>query len=233
MAAEEASVADEKDLLTLTQVAEKAGISMPTAAKYKKQHQNRIPTVGKGRTQRFPEEAVAVFKEIYEENVSSRGGAAKSASKAKGSGGRKRKGKRKAKGKGRRKRAKSSAKSDLMPLTKVAKAAGVSYPTAQNYVKKHLDRIPHEGKGRSRRYPEEAVAAVKAIYEENAAKYGGGGAKKTAKPKRSSSRSSGRKRTATAGASDPKLASVLDRLEKRLASLEKLMSKPLKVEIKR
>ena len=207
---------------------------MPTAAKYKKNHQDRIPSEGKGRKQRFHPEAVAVFQEIYEENVSSRGGAA-SPSKKKAKGERKRKGRKKeSKSKSRRSRAKSSARSDLMPLTQVAEAAGVSYPTAQNYVKKHLDRIPHEGKGRTRKYPPAAVDAVKAIYQENAAKYGGGGgATGTPKPKRSSSRRSKGGRAKASGASDAKLASVLDRLEKRIASLEKLMAKPLKVEIKR
>jgi hypothetical protein len=269
MATEAAGEAAEKDLLTLTDVAKKAGISMPTAAKYKKRYQGRIPTVGEGRSQKYPPAAVGVFQEIYQENLSKRGrGAsadegpkkaprkrkAKAKVKVKGSKARPKAGTKPAKAKSaktsrtktsrtktrraktKRAKAASSASAGLMPLTNLAKRAGISYPTAQSYVKKHLDRIPNEGKGRTRRYPEEAVAAVRAIYEENLSKRGGGGrgkTKKTAKRAAAKKSAPATKRAAAGGAGGARLASVLNKLEKRIASLEKLMSKPLKVEIKR
>lgn len=219
----------EQGLLTLTELADKAGISMPTAAKYKKEHQDRIPTVGDGRTQKYPEKAVAVVQEIYQENLSKRGrsGAAAAGTKRKRKSG-KRARRKTSKRASRSKR--STAAEGLMTLKDVAKKAGVSYPTATNYVKKHLDRIPHEGKGRTRKYPEEAVAAVRKIYKENLSKRGGGGRKKSAKTSR---KSSSRARSRAAGAGDARLVSVLEKLEKRIAGLEKLMAKPLKVEIKR
>lgn len=200
MAAKETK--EDRDLLTLTELAKKAGVSLPTAQKYKKKHQDRLPTVGKGRTQKYPPDAVQVVQEIYEENLARRG----RGSKKKGG---KKKAKRKTKKQGK----------ELLPLTEIAERAGVSYPTAQNYVKKHLDRIPHEGKGRRRKYPPAAVKAVQEIYKENMKKRGGG-RKRKKKPSR-------------AGATDTRIVKALEKLEQRLASLEKLMEKPLKVEIKR
>lgn len=197
---------EDRDLLTLTELAKKAGVSLPTAQKYKKKHQDRLPTVGKGRTQKYPPEAVPVVQEIYEENLARRGRGSKKKSGAK------KKAKRKTKKQGK----------ELLPLTEIAERAGVSYPTAQNYVKKHLDRIPHEGKGRRRKYPPAAVKAVQEIYQENMKKRGGGRKRKK--------KSSGAKR---AGATDTRIIEALEKLEERLASLEKLMEKPLKVEIKR
>lgn len=215
----------ERELLTLSEVAEKAGISMPTAAKYKRKHQDRIPSEGKGRTQRYPEDAVTVFQEIYQENLSKRGraGASKAASKRK----KKAAAKGRAAGRKKAKRGKAAETEGLMTLKDLAAKAGVSYPTAQNYVRKHLDRIPHEGRGRTRKYPEESVAAVREIYQENLAKRGG--ARQTAKPKKGSRARS----RAAAGPADKRLVSALEKLERRMASLEKLMKKPLKVEIRR
>jgi len=41
-----------KDLLTLSEVSRRTGISMPTLQKYKKQNADEIPSVGEGRKQR-------------------------------------------------------------------------------------------------------------------------------------------------------------------------------------
>jgi len=64
-------------LYTLSEVAKKTRISMSSLSRYKKHNQNRIPGVGEGRTQRYPKEAFAVFKQIKEENLARRGGLAR------------------------------------------------------------------------------------------------------------------------------------------------------------
>src|SRR5690606_28132438 len=51
------------ELLTLTEVANRTGISMPTLQRYKKEYQDRIPSVGRGRKQRYPASALGVFEE--------------------------------------------------------------------------------------------------------------------------------------------------------------------------
>src|SRR5581483_7591041 len=60
-------------LLTLTEVAKRTGISMPTLQKYKKQHADRIPSQGKGRGQRYPEASLSVFSSLRDENMKRRG----------------------------------------------------------------------------------------------------------------------------------------------------------------
>lgn len=62
-----------KELLTLTEVGRRTGISMPTLLRYKRQHQERIPTVGEGRRQRYPEAALVAFQAIKRENLRHRG----------------------------------------------------------------------------------------------------------------------------------------------------------------
>jgi DNA-binding transcriptional MerR regulator len=58
---------------TLSDVAKKTGISMPTLQRYKKLYQSRIPSVGQGRKQRYPDEALAVFEALKVENAARRG----------------------------------------------------------------------------------------------------------------------------------------------------------------
>lgn len=58
---------------TLSDVAKKTGISMPTLQRYKKLYQSRLPSVGQGRKQRYPDEALAVFEAIKVENAGRRG----------------------------------------------------------------------------------------------------------------------------------------------------------------
>ena len=60
-------------LYTLTQIGQMASVSMPTLQKYKRTYQDRIPSVGEGRKQRYPREAVAVLKQLKEENLAKRG----------------------------------------------------------------------------------------------------------------------------------------------------------------
>lgn len=71
----------EKKLLTLSAVSKATKISMPTLQRYKKLYQSRIPSVGSGRKQRYPEEALAVFEQLKAENLKRRGRPRKAAAK--------------------------------------------------------------------------------------------------------------------------------------------------------
>ena len=164
---------DEK-LYTLSEVSKRTGISMPTLQRYKKLYQGRIPSVGSGRKQRYPEGALPVFDEIKNENIGRRGRPRKDASapaqRRAARGGRRpaaggRRGGRAATGKvgGRRGR----AQGNLMTLTEVSKQTGISYPTLVRYVRLYSDRLPHEGKGRARRFYPNAVDAFRQIRQES------------------------------------------------------------------
>lgn len=63
----------EQELLTLTELGRRAGVSMPTMLRYKKQYAERIPSEGEGRTMKFPVVAVQIVKEIRDENLTKRG----------------------------------------------------------------------------------------------------------------------------------------------------------------
>lgn len=64
--------AEEKHF-TLSEVSQRTGISMPTLQRYKKTYQDRLPSLGAGRKQRYPEHALPVFEEIRKENAGRRG----------------------------------------------------------------------------------------------------------------------------------------------------------------
>lgn len=72
MAESETQSADER-LYTLSEISNRTGISMPTLQRYKKTYQERIPSVGEGRKQRYPESALPVFDELKNENIGRRG----------------------------------------------------------------------------------------------------------------------------------------------------------------
>jgi predicted DNA-binding transcriptional regulator AlpA len=150
------------ELLTLKEVGERTGISMPSLLRYKKEHQARIPSVGEGRTQRYPVAALAVFEEIKRENLSKRG-RPKGPGPARGRGAA-----AKSAGGGRRKAAAAGDRAEggggeLLTLTEVGERTGISYPTLRRYADEHADRIPSEGEGRRRRYRPEAVAVFQEI----------------------------------------------------------------------
>jgi predicted DNA-binding transcriptional regulator AlpA len=65
--------AAEAKLFTLSEVSQRTGISMPTLQRYKKTYQDRIPSVGMGRKQRYPEHSLPVFEELRTENAGKRG----------------------------------------------------------------------------------------------------------------------------------------------------------------
>lgn len=167
--APEAPSAGNEGLLTLTEVSQRSNISMPTLQRYKKLYQSRIPSVGKGRKQRYLESSLAVFEELKNENIGRRGRPRKADAKpGRPAGrpvGRPAAAKAEATEAPAARRAKKTG-SGLMTLTEISKLAGVSYPTAVRYVRLFLDRLPHEGEGRRRRFYSGAVDVFNQLREE-------------------------------------------------------------------
>lgn len=185
-------------LYTLTDISEVTGISMPTLLRYKKNFQDRLPSVGDGRNQRYTESVFAVVRQIKEENLRKRGGA---------------------------RRGGSTADDGYLPLTEIAKRAGISYPTARKYAAEHASELNTKGVGRRRRYAPETADLFGEI--------------------RSRSRRGGR-RTAGAGSrggrravvQDPMLARRIKELERSQAEISRqlraiieTLRKPLQVTI--
>jgi predicted DNA-binding transcriptional regulator AlpA len=173
MAEPESQRRGDDKLLTLSEVSKRTGISMPTLQRYKKLYQGRIPSVGAGRKQRYPQNALPVFEEIKQENIGRRGRPRKNAGAAPGrrggrraaGGGRGRAGA--AGGRGRGRAAAAGGRGNLLTLTQISKDTGISYPTLVRYVRMHSKRLPHEGKGRARRFHPEAVDVFRQIRSES------------------------------------------------------------------
>ncbi len=134
-------------MLTLSEVARRAGVSMATAQRYKKLHQDRIPSEGEGRRQRYAIPAVKMFRDWKREGVSKRGATGRKRRPAKP--------------------AKAAAGGALLTLSSISGQTGISYPTLQRYVKLFGDRIPHEGEGRKRRYHPDSVAVFRQLRAES------------------------------------------------------------------
>lgn len=240
-------------LLTLSEISQKTGISMPTLQRYKKLYQDRLPSVGEGRKQRYPDSALPVFDQIKTENAGKRGRPRKDASAprpekaaaSKRRGGRRaakpaapavaRRGRRSAaapapppvavarrrgrppgsakKAAGRGRPRQSGGGSGLLTLTEISKTTGISYPTLVRYVRLYADRLPHEGKGRARRFYQQAVDVFRQLRGES----GRGGRKKGSGAGRPAAARRGRPPAEPAGA----LAKRLQALEKTQQSLEK------------
>ena len=154
-------MAAERKLYTLTDLSKKSGISMPTLQRYKKLYQKRIPSIGVGRKQRYPREAVGVVKELKVENLAKRGRPRK---KASGEAVPKRRPVKRASRKPAKKAARKTAsarrgrsESGVLSLAEIGRRTGISYPTLLRYVKNSLSKIPHVGRGRRRRFHPEAV----------------------------------------------------------------------------
>ena len=62
----ESEAQGEEKLYTLSEISQKTGISMPTLQRYKKLYQERLPSSGQGRKQRYPESALPVFDDLFE-----------------------------------------------------------------------------------------------------------------------------------------------------------------------
>ncbi|MEM6456925.1 MAG: helix-turn-helix domain-containing protein [Acidobacteriota bacterium] len=136
-------------LYTLTDISRITNISMPTLQRYKKLHQDRLPSQGIGRSQRYLPAAIEVFKQLKEENIGRRGRPRK-ADDAEPLAVRRRR----------------TRQEGLMTLTEIGRVTGISYPTLLRYVRRYLDEIPHRGSGRSRRYPPEAIEVFKRLRHE-------------------------------------------------------------------
>ncbi len=148
-----AAAAGRKKLLTLGEVARRAGVSMATALRYKKLYQDRISSEGEGRRQRYRVAAVREFKAFKNERSTKRRGAGrkkKAATKAAGT---------QAKG--------AAGGPSLLTLSSIGQQTGISYPTLQRYVRLFGDRIPHEGEGRKRRYHPDSVAVFRQLRAES------------------------------------------------------------------
>ena len=212
-------------LYTLTEVSKKSGISMPTLQRYKRLYQERIPSEGEGRKQRYPHSALKVFNEIKKENIGRRGRPRKAvaAGKPAAQGRKPKASSRKAAASSQKK----GARTDLLTLTEIGRRTGISYPTLTRYVKKYSARLKSEGSGRARRFYEESVA----VFKELRASSRGGGRKKKAAPTKASGRKIAAKRT-TAWKSDSEgdaaLAKRVAALERQLAALRKKLSKPVR-----
>lgn len=192
-----------RTLLTLSEVSRRTGISMPTLQKYKREHPDRIPSQGEGRRRRYPIEALRVFEELKEEGLRRRGRGGRAARSGPTSG------------------ATSAPQDGLLSLAEIERRTGISYPTLLRYVRLHGDEIPHRGEGRRRRYEPAAVEVFRRL--------------------RAQSRRGRRKSEAsTAGGKPTRIAERLRELEKaqralerQVAALEKRLSRPIRVTVRR
>ena len=216
-------------LYTLTEVSELTNISMPTLQRYKKNYQDRIPSVGKGRTQRYPAEALPVFEELKAENMKRRGRPRKNAADRGPATQRRRP-------IGRQTKAEDA--DQLLTLKQIEEMTGISYPTLLRYVKTNLNRIPHSGSGRRRRYPPEAVEIFKTLREESRR------GRRTAKSgpvlvgAAPAARRAQEPAASNAAISDlaqriKELQKAQQQLQRQVQKLEKEIQKPLKVTLKR
>jgi predicted DNA-binding transcriptional regulator AlpA len=272
MAEAESQRQDGDKLYTLSEISQRTGISMPTLQRYKKTYQDRIPSVGQGRKQRYPENALPVFDEIKNENAGKRGRPRKDASAPRPerataskrrpgrpakstasagnrAGGRKAasspRGAAKTASTGRRpgrppkravggaggaqKSAQKPGSGNLLTLTQISETTGISYPTLVRYVRMHADRLPHEGKGRARRFYPQAVDVFRQLRSESGRggrKPGSGAGRGTGRPGRPPGRpaaSKGGRGRAAAASSEPSgaFAQRLKQIEKTQQNLEK------------
>lgn len=221
------------ELLTLTEVSNRTNISMPTLQRYKKEYQNRIPSVGRGRKQRYPVESLEVFEQLKAENIKRRGRPRRDAGATSGGDGRR----ARAAKPGKPAKAAAAGGRDLLTLTEIGERTGISYPTLVRYVKLHGDQIPSEGEGRRRRYHPEAVAVFQRLRSESGRgrkpKGGRGGA---AAPSRAASGAP----AAAGGGGDGKLSQRVaslertqERLERQIQEMIQLVRKPITVTVQR
>lgn len=245
-----------RKLLTLTEVSKRTGISMPTLQRYKKTYPDRIPSEGSGRTQRYPISSLKVFKELKKENLKRRGRPRKSAATSAASAPKKaakkvtkKTSKKSAPAKKAAPAAKAKSKG-LLTLTEIGKRTGISYPTLLRYVRSHLDRIPHEGTGRARRYPASAISVFKEIRGESGKRRGGGrrkaaagkkaATKMAAAPRKAAKRVKKATKAAASSGGNAKMAARLQALEKahrslvkEINKLQKAVQRPIQVKVTR
>jgi len=263
-------------MFSLMEVAQETGIAMPILLRYKREHPERIPSIGSGAQQRFPEEAFAIFAEIREEesqerDLPRRGGfgllslprirrahhepreepsatreepsaareepsAAReepSAAREEPSAGRRRPaiaivGQPAAEPAPSAEPGPRTTGEATLTLKDISGQLGIAYPTVARYAAKFPDRIPHEGDGRQRRFPPEALAVFEQIRKES--KPGRPPKSKTAKaatarPARGQAAQPTAPRPATVAApmNESRLLRRIERLEREHVELEALV----------
>lgn len=169
-------------LYTLTEVSKRTKISMPTLQRYKKMFNERIPSSGDGRSQRYPEGAIEIFNQLKVENSKKRGRPRKNA--AAGGGAAPQRAPKASKAPARSSAAaEETVEPGMLSLKEIEDQTGISYPTLLRYLKTSLKRIPHKGSGRGRRFPQESVAVFKTLKEESRRGRKAGSGKASAAPK--------------------------------------------------
>ncbi|MFY9822633.1 MAG: helix-turn-helix domain-containing protein, partial [Thermoanaerobaculia bacterium] len=98
----------------------------------------------------------------------------------------------------------------LLTLTQISETTGISYPTLVRYVRLYSDRLPHEGKGRARRFYQQAVDVFRQLRSES----GRGGRKKG--PGRPPGRRPGRP-----AASQGVVSDISNAIAQRMKAIEK------------
>lgn len=242
------SEAESGQLLTLTEVSNRTNISMPTLQRYKKLYQDRIPSEGAGRSQRYPESALDVFLQLKQENIGKRGRPRKSesAKKKRAAKPAKRGRPKKRVAAKRKKKAAAKPSGNLLTLTEVANRTGISYPTLLRYTKSHLDDIPHEGEGRSRRFKPGAVKVFQRLRSQSSRGRKRGSVAAPVKkrrgrpPKKAGAKKAARRgrppKSAAAAAVTARLKDLEKtnkQLERKVAKLEKALHQPFKVVLQR
>jgi hypothetical protein len=118
---------------------------------------------------------------------------------------------------GRRNKAAAGGSGNLLTLTQISEQTGISYPTLVRYVRMHSDRLPHEGKGRARRFYPQAVDVFRELRQES-----GRGGRKPGRPAgsgRAAGRGAGRR--AAASGDTGAFAQRIKAIEKSQQSIEK------------
>lgn len=195
-------------LLTLTELARRAGISAGTAHRYRQELGERLPSVGEGRTTRFPEEAVAILLALREEKAGRKGGRPP----------------------GRAPRPPAAlageAPAGLLSLRRIGKLTGISYPTLLRYLARHGEQIPQVGSGRRRRFPPEAMAVFEALRASRGRRpRAAAGEKPAARPRRGGEPALIRRLQA--------LEEAHAELTRQLRRLQQLLDRPWTVTVKR
>lgn len=164
-------------LYSLSEAAEKTGISVASLRRYRSLYPERVPSVGEGRRQRFPEAALHVFRELKREGMARRGRRGRgSVAKRRGGATRKAQGKRRSAAARSRSAAGTGGDRDaLLTLVTIGRRTGISYPTLLRYVRLYLERLPHSGTGRKRRFHPAAVAEFQKLREQSRQGRRGGG----------------------------------------------------------
>ena len=150
------------ELLTLNELARRAGVSLATAHRYRRQHGDLLPARGEGRSRRYLLSAVEALRTLVARKKRERHGAG---------------GRPPASGKAAAKRASARTSTpaatarrprgnaSLLSLRKISQSTGISYPTLLRYLARHGQSIPQVGSGRLRRFPPEAVPVFVSLRE--------------------------------------------------------------------